>query len=313
MLGSLDEPPSHSRFDKKQVRRLLAISWLMNLFADLYDSKSRKEHFGLWIVVAGQQLLILAAFAVLSSAPSIIVQHTHLPVIADADTGFGGPLNIRRTVELYEHAGVAGLHIEDQVFPKRCGQLKGKDVVDLQVYLERVRSAVEARTETDFLIIARTDARQAKHLGGSEAGKEAFHEGVLRLKAALDVGADMAFMESPRTEEECKELVKACAPKPVLINVLPHGLTPDCTTADCERLGFAAAIYPCTGFIPAMLAMQRSYNGLRKEGSDLKYCGNNRIQNFFEQVGLREAFDFDARIEKFSKKEVEQACSHDES
>jgi len=243
----------------------------------------------------------------------MMVQHTHLPVIADADTGFGGPLNIRRTVGLYEHAGVAGLHIEDQVFPKRCGQLKGKDVVDLQVYLERVRSAVEARTDPDFVIIARTDARQANAFGGSEAGEEAFREGVVRLKAALDAGADMAFMESPRTEEECRQLVQACAPKPVLINVLPHGLTPDFTTADCDRLGFAAAIYPCTGFIPAMLAMQRSYSGLKNEGSDLKYCEGNQIQDFFRQLGLDEAFEFDAQVEKYSKDKVEHRSSQDES
>lgn len=172
----------------------------------------------------------------------MMVQHTDLPVIADADTGFGGPLNIARTVRLYEHAGVAGCHIEDQVFPKRCGQLKGKDVVDLQVYLERIRSAVMARVDPDFVsgyddyckgqrlrelttpqvIIARTDARQATRYGGEKAGREAFEEGVKRLKAALDAGADMAFMESPRTEEECSELVRALAPKPVLINVLPQ-------------------------------------------------------------------------------------------
>lgn len=152
----------------------------------------------------------------------VVVRHTELPVIADADTGFGGPLNIARTVSLYEHAGVAGCHIEDQVFPKRCGQLKGKDVIDMQVYLERIRSAVEARTNPDFVIIARTDARQAVTFGGDHAGREAFEEGVSRLKAALDAGADMAFMESPRTEEECTELVKTLAPKPVLINILPH-------------------------------------------------------------------------------------------
>lgn len=152
----------------------------------------------------------------------MVVMQTHLPVIADADTGFGGPLNIRRTIRLYEHAGVAGCHIEDQVFPKRCGQLAGKDVVDLQIYLERIRSAVEAKTDPDFMVIARTDARQAKSLGGEEAGEKAFMEGVRRLKAALDAGADMAFMESPRTQEECEYLVKECAPKPVMINVLPH-------------------------------------------------------------------------------------------
>lgn len=152
----------------------------------------------------------------------MIVTHMNLPVIADADTGFGGPHNIRLTVQLYDHAGVAGIHIEDQVFPKRWGQLKGEDVVGMQVHLERIRSAVKTKKDPNFLIIARTDAIQADSLGGSEAGEDAFREGVARLKAALDAGADMAFMESPRTEEECEILVKECAPKPVLINVLPH-------------------------------------------------------------------------------------------
>lgn len=243
----------------------------------------------------------------------MVVQHTHLPVIADADTGFGGPLNVARTIKLYEHAGVAGCHIEDQVFPKRCGQLKGKEVVDLQVYLERIRSAVEARVDPDFVIIARTDARQAKRFGGEHAGRLAFDEGVRRLKAALDAGADMAFMESPRTEEECTKLVNALAPKPVLINVLPDGLTPNLKTTDCNRLGFAAAIYPCTGFIPAMLAMQRSYAGLKENGSDLNYCKGTTIQDFFEQLGLASAWDFDDRIEKYSKEETEHSSEQQES
>ncbi|GFG20446.1 nitroalkane oxidase [Aspergillus udagawae] len=99
----------------------------------------------------------------------MVALHTETPVIADADTGFGGPLDISRTVRLYEHAGIAGLLIEDQVFPKRCGQLQGKDVVDLEVFIERVRSAVEERQDSDFVIIARTDARQAKKFGGPNA------------------------------------------------------------------------------------------------------------------------------------------------
>jgi 2-methylisocitrate lyase-like PEP mutase family enzyme len=253
-----------------------------------------------------------------AKASEIVAQNTHLPVIADADTGFGGLLNIRRTIQLYEHAGVAGCHIEDQVFPKRCGQLKGKDVVDLQVYLERIRSAVEARTNPDFVIIARTDARNAKSFGGDKASTEAFREGVKRLKEAMAAGADVAFMESPRTKEEMSELVRDLAPHPVLINVagcrfhlyilsLPlsfdnfsadmhQGLTGNLTTAECEELGFAAAIYPCTGFIPAMLAMQESYKGLMDEGSDLKYCQGKTIVDFFEQLGLKEAMQFDERI-----------------
>lgn len=108
-----------------------------------------------------------------------------------------------------------------KVSPKRCGQLEGKDVVDLEVFVERIRSAVEARQDPDFVIIARTDARQAKRFGGPDAGQEAFNEGVKRLKAAVKAGADMAFMESPRTEEECRTLVREMGGVPVLINVLP--------------------------------------------------------------------------------------------
>ncbi|KAK4110000.1 carboxyphosphonoenolpyruvate mutase [Canariomyces notabilis] len=261
----------------------------------------------------GQPDLSVMTQTEFANVGQMMAQNTSIPIIADADTGFGGPINVRRTIQLYEHAGLAGCHIEDQVFPKRCGQLKGKDVVDLQVYLERIRSAVEARTDPDFVIIARTDARQAKSFGGEKAGREAFDEGVRRLKAALDAGADMAFMESPRTQDECATLVKELAPHPVLINVLPHGLTRDLTTNDCQRLGFAAAIYPCTGFIPAMLAMQRSYRGLKEEGSDLKYCENQTIVQFFEQLGLKEAWDFDEGIESYSKKIVEAESKQLES
>lgn len=158
----------------------------------------------------------------LADVGRMVASQTDIPVLADADTGFGGPLNIARTIRMYQEAGIAACHIEDQVFPKRCGQLRGKTVVSLSEFLERIRSAVEARRDPDFVIVARTDARQAVDFGGPSAGRPAFEEGVRRLKAALDAGADMAFMESPRTEEECQALVKALAPKPVLINVLPH-------------------------------------------------------------------------------------------
>ncbi|KAJ9349784.1 carboxyphosphonoenolpyruvate mutase [Paecilomyces variotii] len=243
----------------------------------------------------------------------MITTHTDKPVIADADTGFGGPLNIARTIRLYEHAGVAGCHIEDQVFPKRCGQLKGKDVVDTAVFIERIRSAVEARQDPDFVIIARTDARQANRYGGPKASREAFEEGVKRLKAALAAGADMAFMESPRSEEECKILVKEMGDKPVLINVLPNGLTPNFTTDDCTRLGFKAAIYPCTGFIPAMLAMQRSYGALKEKGTDLHVCEGQTIKHFFDQLGLEKAWEFDNAIEEFSRREIEDISKGQES
>ncbi|KAJ3548518.1 hypothetical protein NM688_g5288 [Phlebia brevispora] len=269
----------------------------------------------------------------LADAARMMVGVATVPIIADADTGFGGPLNVARTIALYESAGVAGCHIEDQTFPKRCGQLAGKDVVDMETYLERISAAVKARRNPDFVIIARTDVRNATIVGGENAGEQAFEEGVKRhvpqerlwchtdyqirrLKAALVAGADVAFMESPRTMDEAARLVKALTPHPVMINVLPNGLTGNYKTSDCERLGFKLAIYPCTGFIPATIAMEKSYKALMKKGTDLDNCEGWQIKDFFEHVGLKRAWEFDRRVADEVKGEVnpkkyEELTSHD--
>jgi len=250
----------------------------------------------------GQPDLSVVTASEFASLARMICHVSTVPVIADADTGFGGPVNIARTISMYEAAGVAGCHIEDQTFPKRCGQLEGKHVVALDEFLERIRSAYEARSNPDFVIIARTDARRD---GG-------FDEGVKRLKAAFDAGADVAFMESPETEEECRRLVKELAPRPVMINVLPHGLTPDLTTKQCAEMGFKMAIYPCTGFIPAMLAMEEAYKGLKEKGSDLDYCKGRRIYDFFDMMGYQLDKEFDAAIVKFAKEEIHKKYQSDE-
>jgi len=240
----------------------------------------------------------------MASLARMIVEVSDVPVLADADTGFGGPLNIARTVALYESCGLAGCHIEDQTFPKRCGQLEGKDVVNIDTYIERIVAAVRARSNPDFIIMARTDARNAVQFGGPNAGEHAFEEGVKRLKAALDAGADVAFMESPRGKDECARLVKALKGKPVMINVLPDGLTGNLTVSDCKSLGFKMAMYPCTGFIPSMIAMQRSYNMLKEKGSDLQACDGLTIKNFFEQVGLKASFAYDQDVERKVKQDA---------
>ncbi|RDX46709.1 Phosphoenolpyruvate/pyruvate domain-containing protein, partial [Lentinus brumalis] len=183
-------------------------------------------------------------------------------------------------------------------------QLTGKDVVDMETYLERIVAAVKARQNPDFLIIARTDARNATMYGGENAGEEAFQEGVKRLQAAVAAGADVAFMESPRTMEEAERLVKALAPHPVMINVLPNGLTGNYTVQDCKRLGFKLAIYPCTGFIPAAIAMEKSYKALRDKGTDLDNCENWQIKDFFERVGLKASWEFDREVAEDTKSNV---------
>jgi 2-methylisocitrate lyase-like PEP mutase family enzyme len=203
--------------------------------------------------------------------------------------------------------------------------------VDLEVFIERVRSAVEARQDPDFVIIARTDARQAKKFGGPNAGLEAFHEGIKRLKAAVAAEADMVFMESPRhrgrvsdsgqgdgrctCSDQCSSECEKSRMR-IHSNVLTdgmQGLTPNLKISECNRLGFRAAIYPCTGFIPVMLAMQRSYGALKATGTDLETCEGQTIKDFFDQVGLGDAWEFDARISDFSEKQTGGKGAQEES
>ena len=156
-----------------------------------------------------------------------------VPVIADADTGYGNELNTTRTIREYERRGVAGLHIEDQGFPKKCGHLDNKVIVPLDEYLAKVRAAVAARTNPDFVIIARTDSRAV--LGLEEA--------IRRANAALQAGADMAFVEAPQTLEEVAEVPRRVK-GPCLLNVVRGGKTPDLDLGDAERMGYKLAIVP---------------------------------------------------------------------
>jgi 2-methylisocitrate lyase-like PEP mutase family enzyme len=155
------------------------------------------------------------------------------PVVADADTGYGNELNVSRTVREFERSGVAGIHIEDQEFPKRCGHLEGKQIIPRDDWLTKIRAAVAVRRDKDFTIIARTDARAV-------AG---FDEAIARANAALAAGADMAFVEAPQTGEEVAavpRLVKG----PCLLNVVRGGKTPDLDLREAEAMGYKLAIVP---------------------------------------------------------------------
>jgi 2-methylisocitrate lyase-like PEP mutase family enzyme len=162
-----------------------------------------------------------------------IAQSVCIPVIADADTGFGNELNVTRAVREYERAGVAGLHIEDQVFPKRCGHLEGKEVVPLDDYLAHVRAAVAARCNPAFMVIARTDARAVT----------GFEDAIARANAGLEAGADMAFVEAVETVEEMRAVPKLVK-GPCLLNVVRGGKTPDATFSEIEAMGYRVAILP---------------------------------------------------------------------
>ncbi|MEA2852192.1 MAG: hypothetical protein QOE02_2211, partial [Rhodospirillaceae bacterium] len=156
-----------------------------------------------------------------------------LPVIADADTGYGNELNAIRTVREYEKRGVSGIHIEDQGFPKKCGHLEDKTIVPIEDYVAKIRAAVSAKVDPDFLIIARTDSRAV--LG--------FEEAIRRANAAIEAGADMAFVEAPQTLEETQAVPKLVK-GPCMLNMVWRGKTPDLSIAEAEKLNYKFMILP---------------------------------------------------------------------
>ncbi len=162
-----------------------------------------------------------------------MVRATALPLIADADTGYGTELNVVRTVQEHERAGTAGIHIEDQVSPKRCGHLDGKAVVSVDEFLAKIRAAVATRRDADFVVIARTDARSVTGL----------EDAVARANAALQAGADMAFVESPQTLEEVQAIPRLVR-GPCLLNVVWGGKTPQVGMDDAQAMGYRMAILP---------------------------------------------------------------------
>ena len=164
---------------------------------------------------------------------AMIAEASGLPVIADADTGYGNALNVTRTVHAYERAGVAAIQLEDQVFPKRCGHLAGKAVIDAGEFTGKLRAALDARRDDNTVIIARTDAR----------GPAGIDEAIDRANRYAAEGADMIFVEAPESQAEI-ERVAAEVGAPLLFNVVPGGRSPEISDADLEQLGFRLAIYP---------------------------------------------------------------------
>jgi carboxyvinyl-carboxyphosphonate phosphorylmutase len=209
-----------------------------------------------------------------------------LPVIADADTGYGNALNVRRTVREYEAAGAAGLHLEDQEFPKRCGHLEGKRVIDAETMVGRIRAACEARRDPDFVVIARTDARAV--LGLPEA--------IRRAEAYRAAGADVLFVEAPVGEEEVAAVARALAGALLLVNLGGGGKTPMLPAARLEALGYRLAIYPAELQKAAIRAMRDVAALLAREGTTV--AARERMVSFeerFEIVGLSRFRALEAR------------------
>ena len=212
---------------------------------------------------------------------------TTLPVLADADTGYGNAVNVIRTVREYERAGVGGIHLEDQVAPKRCGHLEGKQVVPAEEFAAKIEAAVAARTDPRFVLVARTDARAV-------AGID---EAIRRARLAVDAGADAVFVEALTSVPEVERVARELADIPLVFNWVEGGRTPPLSYEQLAELGYALIILPLTTLLVAARAVRDALSAVRQAGTPLPLEG---AQMTFEEmtalVGLGEVRDLEARF-----------------
>jgi 2-methylisocitrate lyase-like PEP mutase family enzyme len=207
------------------------------------------------------------------------------PVIVDADTGYGNALNVIRTVRDLRRAGAAGMFLEDQVWPKRCGHMKGKQVVPLDEQLKKLKAAIEAKDERPFFIVARTDSRQS--LGLNEA--------ITRGIAFKEAGADAVFIEAPESKDEMKEIARH-VPGPLVANMLERGVTPLMGPQELKDLGFELIVWPLAPLYGVAQSLTDIYGTLRLQGSTLAILDRLMPFNQFNDiVGLDEKYALDAK------------------
>ena len=198
-----------------------------------------------------------------------VTDRIQIPVIVDADTGFGNALNVQRTIRNFERAGAAAIQIEDQSFPKRCGHLDGKTLISKDEMVGKIKAAIDARIETNTLIIARTDAR----------GVEGLSEAIDRAQAYQEAGADILFIEAPHSIDEMKLIRKSFGEDiPLLANMVEGGKTPIKTANDLKSLGFNIVIFPGGAVRAATFQLQQYYSGLIENGSTLEF--SDSMHNF---------------------------------
>ena len=198
----------------------------------------------------------IATYTEMAARARMIAGITTTPLIADADTGYGGLLNVQYTVRGYEAAGVCAIQLEDQEFPKKCGHTPNRRVIALDDMVRKIRVAVDSRSSADFLIIARTDARTA--LGLDEA--------LRRAEAYAKAGADILFVEAPESEEEMRRIASSFD-LPLLANMVEGGKTPVLKQAELEAIGYKIAIFPVAALLAAVQAMSGVYRAIREQGS----------------------------------------------
>jgi len=226
---------------------------------------------------------MLTAVSQISGAVSV-------PVIADIDTGYGNPLNVYRTVEDIVKFQVAGVFLEDQLWPKRCGHMSGKKVIDASEQVEKIKAATEARRDSGLVIVARTDARAIEGLDGA----------LKRADMYLKAGADVLFIEAPESMAELEAIPKAFPTVPCLANMIEHGKTPFLSAEALQAIGFKLVVFPLSALYAATAAMETVYGSLKKHGSSAQLSVPQlSFQQFADFIELEK---FKTREQKFSQK-----------
>jgi methylisocitrate lyase len=233
-----------------------------------------------WAALPDVGLLTLTEF---TEQAAVLARATCLPLLCDADTGFGEPINVARAVRLFEEAGAAAMHIEDQQLPKRCGHLSGKALVDAPTMVAKLRAAVASRQDPDFVIVARTDARSV----------EGFDAAIERARAYLEAGADMIFPEALESAEEFARFADAFPEAPKLANMTEFGRSPLMGFNELVALGYRAVLFPVTAFRAAMHAAEATLKQLRDLGTQRGML--DQMQTRVELYDLLGYSDWEAR------------------
>ena len=228
--------------------------------------------------------LALATMSEMVANASDITRAVDIPVIADADTGYGGVLNVQRTVERYEQIGVAAIHLEDQEFPKRCGHLDNKRVIPAKDMVQKIKAAVDARTDPDFTIIVRTDALAVT----------GWDDTMRRCEEYVQAGADVLFVEALRTPEDAERAARSFN-APLVYNFVETGKSPLIPAADLERMGFKIVIYPATALLSVCRVVANAMEELKRTGTTTHLMENMvSLVECFNMMGLEEMLARDA-------------------
>ncbi len=228
---------------------------------------------------------LLTATEMLNAAGNIS-KSIDIPLIADIDTGYGNPINVVRTIKDVVNLGIAGVILEDQEWPKRCGHLEGKRIISMEEHVEKIRAARFASEESGLVIVARTDAR-------AELGLD---EAIRRGKAYYEAGADIVFIEAPQTEEELKEIPLALPDVPLLANMIEGGKTPYLSAQDLEKLGFKLGVFALSGLFAATQAIGNCFRFLKENGTTSGYENISSFAAYKEVIDIKKYQELEERF-----------------